>query len=432
MAEDVGVGIKRSVFFFPNLVENDVDEDVLDGKWYLCNDDGFEEDDGDDGVGDLPCSALMFFGCRGNISCSSNGSVVFTIFSLLILIFLTPSLVLCNSDEVRALLEFKSKITHLGKSLQHGMQRLSQLLQISILAPPPSMTSFATMPHVSIILESLNLGSELNFSTLIGLKMLQKLNLRGNNFTGRLVPQLGSMRKMQFLDLSDNQFIGRITNRIHDLWNLQHLNVSNNRFSGGYPVGIQNLQQLRVRDVDHVDLSMNQFSGELPSLEELDLRDNMIGGELSSFGLLINLRVLCLRNNQLYGETPGELLTTSIHLIELDLNGNGFSDNISEHSESSDDDDDDAVELNELPLVENRRLALACDDGYVRLYTIPDTNELTYHKSLPRVSGRDLSVTWSADGNSFIQEVVMGMLFHHAKRICNWSEDVAMLYVQIQ
>ncbi|XP_021851251.2 WD repeat-containing protein PCN [Spinacia oleracea] len=83
---------------------------------------------------------------------------------------------------------------------------------------------------------------------------------------------------------------------------------------------------------------------------------------------------------------------------EAHSNGNGVViDNISEHSESSD--DDDAVELNELPLVENRRLALACDDGCVRLYTIPDTNELTYHKSLPRVSGRALSVTWSADGN---------------------------------
>ncbi|KNA12695.1 hypothetical protein SOVF_123390, partial [Spinacia oleracea] len=113
--------------------------------------------------------------------------------------------------------------------------------------------------------------------------------------------------------------------------------------------------------------------------------------------------------------------------VSIILESLNLGNNISEHSESSDDDDDDAVELNELPLVENRRLALACDDGYVRLYTIPDTNELTYHKSLPRVSGRDLSVTWSADGNSFIQEVVMGMLFHHAKRICNWSEDVAML-----
>ncbi|KNA18304.1 hypothetical protein SOVF_072120 [Spinacia oleracea] len=331
----------------------------------------------------------MFFGCRGNISCSSNGSVVFTIFSLLILNFLTPSLVLCNSDEVRALLEFKKGIKDnpLGKIVTTW--NATAVATASDLDSCP--TSFhgvvcddATNSVVSIVLESLNLGGELKFSTLIGLKMLQKLNLKGNNFTGRLVPQLGSMSNLQFLDLSDNQFIGRIPDRIHDLWNLQHLNVSNNRFSGGYPAGIQNLQQLRVldmhanelwgdigvffselRNVEHVDLSMNQFSGELPvdpssvsslgntirhlnlssnllggkflsdatlslfqSLAELDLGDNMIGGELPSFGSLNNLRVLCLRNNQLYGEIPGELLTTSIHLIELDLSGNGFSGSI--------------------------------------------------------------------------------------------------------
>lgn len=87
-------------------------------------------------------------------------------------------------------------------------------------------------------------------------------------------------------------------------------------------------------------------------------------------------------------------------------NGNGVVidssiSNSSEVSESSDDDDDsnDAVELHEQSLMENRRLALACDDGCVRLYTIPDTKDLIYHKSLPRVSGRALSVTWSVDGN---------------------------------
>uniref|UniRef100_A0A803M2L7 Uncharacterized protein n=1 Tax=Chenopodium quinoa TaxID=63459 RepID=A0A803M2L7_CHEQI len=83
---------------------------------------------------------------------------------------------------------------------------------------------------------------------------------------------------------------------------------------------------------------------------------------------------------------------------EAHSNGNGVViDNNIDDSESSDDDESyGRVELHE---VENRRLALACDDGCVRLYTIPDTNELTYHKSMPRVSGRGLSVTWSTDGN---------------------------------
>ncbi|XVE84287.1 hypothetical protein DITRI_Ditri17bG0000800 [Diplodiscus trichospermus] len=50
-------------------------------------------------------------------------------------------------------------------------------------------------------------------------------------------------------------------------------------------------------------------------------------------------------------------------------------------------------------LVEDRRVAIACDDGAVRIYTISDSDKLIYHKSLPRVSGRTLSVTWSLDSN---------------------------------
>ncbi|CAO2833918.1 unnamed protein product [Amaranthus hypochondriacus] len=82
-------------------------------------------------------------------------------------------------------------------------------------------------------------------------------------------------------------------------------------------------------------------------------------------------------------------------------NGNGVViDNVSVDSDSSDDDDsDDMVELYTQSSVEDRRLALACDDGCVRLYNITDGDELTYHKSLPRVSGRALSVIWSLDGN---------------------------------
>lgn len=89
------------------------------------------------------------------------------------------------------------------------------------------------------------------------------------------------------------------------------------------------------------------------------------------------------------------------HEAHCNGNGNGVViDNNSEISESSDDDDsDDTFELNEQSSLENRRLALACDDGCVRLYTIPDCDELTYHKAMPRVSGRALSVAWSPDGN---------------------------------
>ncbi|MCL7047435.1 hypothetical protein MKW94_026793 [Papaver nudicaule] len=64
----------------------------------------------------------------------------------------------------------------------------------------------------------------------------------------------------------------------------------------------------------------------------------------------------------------------------------------------SDDDDIDAIQLH--PMLEDPRLAIACDDGCVRIYIVSDSDQLTYNRTLPRVSGRTLSVAWSPDAKS--------------------------------
>ncbi|KAI3465249.1 hypothetical protein Pfo_021912 [Paulownia fortunei] len=71
-----------------------------------------------------------------------------------------------------------------------------------------------------------------------------------------------------------------------------------------------------------------------------------------------------------------------------------------ENSDSDGDDNNkDAVEFHEDNDTENARLAIACDDGCVRIYCISDTEKLTYKRTLPRVSGRTLSVAWSPDAS---------------------------------
>ncbi|KAJ4976018.1 hypothetical protein NE237_001124 [Protea cynaroides] len=74
---------------------------------------------------------------------------------------------------------------------------------------------------------------------------------------------------------------------------------------------------------------------------------------------------------------------------------NGHDDH--ETSDSGDDDDDDSVKLHSQPVSENQCLAVGSDDGCVRLYVVSDLEGLTYNRSLPRVSGRVLSVAWSLD-----------------------------------
>jgi U3 small nucleolar RNA-associated protein 4 len=64
----------------------------------------------------------------------------------------------------------------------------------------------------------------------------------------------------------------------------------------------------------------------------------------------------------------------------------------------SEEDGSDSDEFHEKSEEEiDRILAAACDDGCVRLYRISNLEKLTYYRSLPRVSGRALSVTWSPD-----------------------------------
>nr|GEX58270.1 WD repeat-containing protein PCN-like isoform X1 [Tanacetum cinerariifolium] len=57
----------------------------------------------------------------------------------------------------------------------------------------------------------------------------------------------------------------------------------------------------------------------------------------------------------------------------------------------------DSLELYEEPITETISIAIACDDSHVRIYSISDPDGFTYYKSLPRVSGCVLSVTWSPD-----------------------------------
>ncbi|KAK9129714.1 hypothetical protein Sjap_010201 [Stephania japonica] len=77
---------------------------------------------------------------------------------------------------------------------------------------------------------------------------------------------------------------------------------------------------------------------------------------------------------------------------------------------SESDDDDESTELHMRPICENQRVAIGCDDGCVRLYAVSDSDRLTYNRSLPRVSGRILSVAWSVDASIIFSGSSDGMI----------------------
>ncbi|XP_052203016.1 WD repeat-containing protein PCN-like [Diospyros lotus] len=125
------------------------------------------------------------------------------------------------------------------------------------------------------------------------------------------------------------------------------------------------------------------------SVSEWDLFDLQQKIVLDSIGFSI-WQMAMAPNISLLPNTKNE----TIH-IQNEHPHDKFDDN---DASSNSEDDNDLIE-HEQPIIENARIALACDDGCVRIYNIPDSDMLTYMKSFARVSGRVLSVTWSLDGN---------------------------------
>lgn len=230
---------------------------------------------------------------------------------------------------------------------------------------------------ISLTLDGLGLGGEIDFSAISKLKMLRNLSLSNNHFIGPIQDQIGSIKSLDVLDLSCNSFNGTIPTQLTNLKNLVTLNLSSNNFEGKFP-GIGNLVQLMFLDlgsnwfvgdvmglfmelggISYVDLSRNRFSGDLDlglantsfvsniqylnvsynslggelfshdgleyfdSLEVFDASYNQFSGNIPSFDFVVSLRILGLASNKLSGPLPAALLQeSSMVLSELDLSLN--------------------------------------------------------------------------------------------------------------
>ena len=117
---------------------------------------------------------------------------------------------------------------------------------------------------------------------------LEILNLRGNNFHGRLSQMFtnGSMHNLKKLDLSHNQLKGKVPQFLINCNKLQVLNLGHNQLSDTFPFWLQSMPELQVlvlrqnklygpiwhprkfwgfQSLQIMDLSFNNFSGSLPS-----------------------------------------------------------------------------------------------------------------------------------------------------------------------
>ncbi|XP_057856072.2 putative leucine-rich repeat receptor-like serine/threonine-protein kinase At2g24130 [Cryptomeria japonica] len=126
---------------------------------------------------------------------------------------------------------------------------------------------------------------------LAGLKNLQiYFNISSNSLEGSLL-EMSEMAMVQAIDVSLNNFSGEIPVALSSCTNLQYLNLSHNLFYGPIPTALT-----KLKNIQDIDLSKNNLSGAIPiafqemnKLQHINLSSNKLVGEVPKGGVFATI-----------------------------------------------------------------------------------------------------------------------------------------------
>ena len=180
---------------------------------------------------------------------------------------------------------------------------------------------------------------------------ITELNVKDNNLSGTIPPELGLLSKLTLLNLSDNGLTGHIPRQLGRLNNLKEIYLIRNLLSGSIPPELGRLTGLRTLSLSgnvltgsipvelgrmtslrHLWLPYNKLTGAIPaelakltSLRHLDLANNRLTGPIpKELSRLYNLNILVLSRNSLTGSIPSEFGYFA-NLFSLQLNDNDLT-----------------------------------------------------------------------------------------------------------
>ncbi len=154
------------------------------------------------------------------------------------------------------------------------------------------------------------------------------LNLRDNDLTGPIPPELVNLASLQSLHLNSNGLTGPIPPELVNLASLQSLHLGGNGLTGPIPPELGGFARLESLSLGGQDLTgpIPPELGNLASLQRLDLAFiyGLTGPIPSELGNLASLQSLNLGGNDLTGRIPSELGNLA-GLWFLNLSNNGLS-----------------------------------------------------------------------------------------------------------